>query len=65
MKKSMKKVLCRQKYYYSYLDDLFEIINKAQPECFGLSLIAIDYFNYGVMIGKRQERERHRKCDIK
>ncbi|AZV58376.1 hypothetical protein [Clostridium sp. AWRP] len=59
MDKKYEKVLGKQKYYFKYLNDLFGIINRSQTDRLGLSSLAIDCFNYGVMIGKRQQRKRN------
>lgn len=60
MDKKYENTISKQEYYSEYIGDLVIIIEKAQPEHFGVSSLAIDCFNYGVMIGKSQERKRRR-----
>lgn len=53
---------------HEHIDDLFRIIKKSIEELdcdMALSILAVRCFNYGIMIGKRQEREKHKKCVVR
>ncbi|MFL0197622.1 hypothetical protein ACJDU8_18925 [Clostridium sp. WILCCON 0269] len=65
MNKKYEKIISKQEYYFEYIGDLVAIIQKSQPEHFGVSSLVINCFNYGVMIGKSKERKRRRMGKVK
>lgn len=56
MKKSLDQILGEQTAHGDHTDNLLSIAGMHDSVC----LIAIDCFNYGVMIGKREERLRRK-----
>lgn len=60
------KIIGFQCSYKNHLDELEAIIkrplNKRQRAMGGILSTVMDSFNYGVMIGKRMEREKHKRC---
>lgn len=64
MNKIDEKALNNQKICFGQINDLKQYCKKRFDNSNGLALIA-SCFNYGVMIGKRQERAKRKKCDIK
>ncbi|CAB1255404.1 conserved hypothetical protein [Clostridiaceae bacterium BL-3] len=56
-----EKALEYQKIPTEYINNLIEYYKKKFGDDKGLAL-TMSCFNYGVMIGKRQEREKHKKC---
>lgn len=63
-----RKALNNQTIPFSYINDLKAIFKNCEKE-FGATsaymALAVSCFNYGIIIGKRQERSKHKKCSIK
>jgi len=63
--KKLREILGKQTIFNDYLDELEAIINDPRPErqrkCGSIFSIVVDSFDYGVMIGKRLERAKHKR----
>lgn len=68
MNKIDKKALEYQSIPFKYINDLEDIKNNCDKG-FGITstylALAVSCFNYGIMVGKRQERVKYKKRDIK